>query len=211
MDITLYHMQRTRSFRPRWLLEELQLPYRLKMIDLFAGEGRCPEYLRINPLGALPAVEIDGQVMTESGAICHWLTDRFPEDKLAPAPDSPQRMQYERWMFFAPGTMEPPPFLTLLHGAILPEAERVPEILPWARRAYQPILAMLEQEMTGKDYLLGEHFSTADIMVGSTLTWQPELLEPFPNLQAYSRRLEDRPAYQRASEDPAARPQAAQA
>lgn len=202
MEITLYYMQGTRSLRPRWLLEELQLPYELALIDLFKGQGQSDEYQRINPLGALPSIIIDGRVMTESGAICHWLTDRFPDSGLAPAPDSPERMQYERWMYFAPGTLEPMLTVIFYHEAILPPEQRIPEILPWARQQLEPVLAMLEHELAGKAYLLGEGFSSADIMIGSALAWIRNDLQPYPQLMAYVERLQARPAYQRAIEEP---------
>ena len=201
MDITLYHTPRTRSLRPRWLLEEMQLPYELRTIDLFGGEGQTPEYRKIHPHGAVPAVEIDGEAMFESAAICHWLSDHFAEKKLAPAFTDPLRRRYEQWMFYVPGTLEPLPFTILLHGTILPEAQRVPDIVPWATRLYRSTLKVLEQELSDKPYLLGDSFSTADIMAASTLMWLPELLHDYPSLQAYTARLQQRDAYARACND----------
>ena len=198
MDITLYYTPATRAVRPRWLLEEMQLPYQLHPIDLFGGEGNNPEYLRINPHGAVPAAKIDGQVMLESGAICQWLTDRYPDKGLAPKQGSKARMSYEQWMYFTLGTLELPVWLTSLHGTILPEAQRVPAIVNWAAERNTPILEILNSELEGKDYLLGSQFSTADIMVGSTLLWQPDAVQKYPPLQAYTERLTDRAAYQRA-------------
>ena len=202
MDITLYYTHNTRSLRPRWLLEEMQLPYKLHLIDLFGGEGQSPDYLRINPHGAVPAAEIDGQVMLESGAICQWLTDSFPDKGMAPAHGSSERMQYEQWMYYTLGTLELPKWLTILHGAILPEDQRVPDIIGWADKRNLPLLKTLNTDLGGRDYLLGEQFSSADIMVGSTLLWQPEEVQKFPALQAYCERLQARPAYQRAATDP---------
>jgi len=202
MDITLYYTPATRAVRPRWLLEEMQLPYRLHPIDLFGGEADSPKYRRINALGAVPAAEIDGQVMLESGAICQWLTDCHPEKGLAPKHGCKERMQYEQWMYFTFGTLELPPWLTFLHSAILPEAQRVPAIVSWAATRNTPILEMLDSELEGKDYLLGDPFTTADIMVGSTLLWQPDTVQQYPALQAYTARLKNRAAYQRATKDP---------
>ncbi|MFQ5644452.1 MAG: glutathione S-transferase family protein [Thiogranum sp.] len=202
MDITLYYTPATRAIRPRWLLEEMQVPYRLHHIDLFGGEADSPEYRAINPLGVIPAAKIDGQVMLESGAICQWLTDRHPDRGLAPGPGSKERMRYEQWMYFTFGTLELPPWLTFLHSAILPEAQRVPAIVDWAAQRNIPILEMLNTELEGKDYLLGSRFTTADIMVGSTLLWQPDVVKQYPALQAYTERLKSRPAYQRATKDP---------
>ena len=198
MDINLYYTPKTRALRPRWLLEELQLDYTLKPIDLFGGEEQSAEYRRIHPHGHVPAIEIDGQVMIESGAICHWLTDRHADKGLAPAPDSPERMSYEQWMFYVPGTLEPPAFMMLLHGAILPAEERVADIVPWASNRYRDSLEMLDAHMQDRDYLLGASFSSADIMAGSTLMWFPDMLKTFPQLQAYTTRLQNREAFRKA-------------
>jgi len=197
MDIELFYTPHTRAARPRWLLEELEVPYRLHPVDLFAGE-RNPAH----PLGAVPSLRVDGMTLFESGAICHWLADRYPDRGLAPARDDPQRPGYEQWMFFTPGTLEPPGFDIVLHSSILPEAQRVPAIVPFAEKRYRRVLRMLSNELDHGGYLLGERFSAADIMVGSTLSWLPGLLVPFPSLRAYVDRLTTRPAWQRAQQAP---------
>lgn len=195
MEIELYYTPHTRSSRPRWLLEELDVPYQLRPVDLFGGE-RNP----LHPLGSVPAVSLDGEVLIESGAICHWLADHFPEKGLAPAINDPRRARYEQWMFFVPGTLEPPAFDILLHTQILPEKQRVEAIVPFATRGYQRVLRMLSRELDHDGYLLGKQFTCADIMLGTTLALLPELLEKHPPLLTYTRRVTARPAYQRAIE-----------
>ncbi len=195
MDIELYYTPHTRSTRPRWLLEELAQPYRIHPVELFAGESNP-----LHPLGSVPAVRIDGETLIESGAICHWLADCQPEKRLAPAMNEPMRARYEQWMFFVAATLEPPAFDILLHTQILPEKKRIAAIVPFATRRYQQILRMLAKELDHDGYLLGENFSCADIMLGTTLTWLPESLERHPSLTAYTQRVTARPAYQRAIE-----------
>ena len=95
-------------------------------------------------------------------------------------------------------------WLTFLHSSILPEAQRVPAIVNWAAERNTPILGILNSELEGKDYLLDSQFTTADIMVGSTLLWQPDVVKKYPALQAYTERLTGRAAYQRASSTPPA-------
>ncbi len=195
MDIELYYTPHTRSSRPRWLLEELAVPYRLQPVDLFGGE-RNP----LHPLGSVPAVSLDGETLFESGAICHWLADCFPEKGLAPSHIDPRRARYEQWMFFVPATLEHPAFEVLLHTQILPEKRRIEAIVPLATRGYQRVLRMLSRELDHDGYLLGEQFTCADILLGTTLTWLPELLEDHPLLLAYTQRVTARPAYRRAIE-----------
>lgn len=202
MTIKLYYTHGTRATRPRWMLEELGLDYTLVPIDLFSGEGQSPTYKKIHPLGYVPAIEIDGRVQIESGAICHWLADQYPEKGLAPGISSPDRMRYEQWMFFAPGTLEPPAWLVLLHGRVLPESKRIDAIVPWALQRYDGILAALNQEMTGRDYIATDQFTAADIMIGSILMWLPDSLKAYSSLSDYVACLKARQAWQRATVDP---------
>ena len=195
MDIELYYTPHTRSTRPRWLLEELGQAYRIHPVELLEGE-RNP----VHPLGSVPAVRIDGETLIESGAICHWLADCQPEKRLAPATNEPLRSHYEQWMFFVPATLEPPAFDILQHTQILPEKKRIAAIVPFATRSYKKILRMLAKELDHGGYLLGEQFSCADIMLGTTLTWLPDLLEHYASLSDYTQRVTARPAYQRAIE-----------
>jgi glutathione S-transferase len=193
MKIELFYTPRTRASRPRWLLEELELPYTLHPVDLMAGERNLT-----HPLGAVPSIRIEDSVLIESGAICHWLTDRFPDKGLAPALEDPLRIRYEQWMYFTPGTLEPPAFDILLHTYLLPEAQRVAAVVPFARHCYDRVLEVLSDELDHHGFLLGTEFSTADIMLATTLNWLPDLLEPYPVLQAYVTRATARPAWQRA-------------
>jgi glutathione S-transferase len=195
MQIELFYTPHTRSLRPRWLLEELEIPYTLHPVDLFGGE-RNPAH----PLGSVPAIRIDGETLFESGAMCHWLADRFPEKGLAPALDDGLRPAYEQWMFFAPGTLEPPAFEILLHARILPEKHRVSEIVGFAEKSYRRVLIMLAKQLDHDGFILGETFTCADIMIGSTLNWLPDMLEPYPALQAYVQRITSRDAYARATQ-----------
>lgn len=198
MELTLYDMPKTRAFRVRWILEELGLDYRLEAVDIFSPAAHSPAYRAIHPLGQVPALRIDDEVMFESGAIVHWLADTQPAQGLAPALDAPQRRHYEQWMYFAVASLEFAAWDILLHGTILPEEVAVKAIVPYATGRYQEALEVLEPLMRERDYLLDAHFSAADILVGHTLMWLPELLADTPALQTYTTRLRQRPAFRRA-------------
>ncbi|MGR9073759.1 MAG: glutathione S-transferase C-terminal domain-containing protein, partial [Gammaproteobacteria bacterium] len=116
---------------------------------------------------------------------------------LAPAINSTERAKYYQWMFYVPGTMEPPLFNILLHTMLLPEGQRIPAIVEPSRERFLKIANVLDHALKGKPYILGDRFSTADIMIATTLQWVPELMEGFAELEDYSRRLLDRPAYRR--------------
>ncbi len=201
MKIILYYMPQTRAGRVRWILEELGLPYELKNIDLFAGEGETPEYKKIQPHGRLPAIEIDGHVMFESCAICHWLTDQFPEKGLAPKLNSIARQQYEQWVFYLPAMMEPPMWENFLHSRLLPEDKRIPDVIPWNIARYQEIVHVLNDALAETEYLVDNKFSTADLLVGGALNNSKEYIEEFPTLLNYTQRLTERDAYKKSMAD----------
>ena len=195
MDIKLYYTPRTRAIRVRWLLEELSLPYQLIPVDLFHGEGNSDAYKTIHPLGCVPAIDIDGKVMIESGAICAWLTDQYPDKQLAPQANHALRRDYEQWMYFVPGTLEPPIWDYVLHKFLLPRKERIRTVVPWSLERYQKVLKLLNLELGNRHYIIGDDFSTADILAGSTLMWKIDELERYPNLSGYVKRLNKRNAY----------------
>ncbi len=121
MELTLYYQPGSRAQRVRWALEELGLKYRLEYIDLQKGEGKSRDYLAIHPLGQLPALRINDEVMIESGAIVQWLAETYPNGNLAPAHDSPQRREFLQWMYFSVTSLEWPAWEIVLHQKILPE------------------------------------------------------------------------------------------
>jgi len=201
MEMTLYYMPGSRAERVRWILEELDLDYRTAPIDLFKGEGQQAEYLAIHPLGQLPALVIDGEVMIESGAIVQWLAESVSGSKLAPAPDQRTRRDFDQWMYFAVTSLEDPAWEMMLHGRILPEEQAVRAIVPFAEKRYKKALDVLENAVKDQEYLVDGRFSAADIMVGYILAWFPEFLTSYPGLEAYLARLKLRPAYPHPSGD----------
>ena len=195
MELTLYYMPGTRSERVRWTLDELGLDYRIERIDLFKGEGNRADYRAIHPLGQLPALLVDGQAMFESGAIVQWLAESVPGSELAPATDQPARRAFDQWMYFAIASLEASAWEMMLHGKILPDKQAVKAIIPFAEQRYAKALNVLEQALRDQDYLVDGQFSAADIMIGYILAWFPEQLVPYPSLQKYLARLQQRPAY----------------
>ncbi len=195
----LYHYPNTRSVRPLWLLEELGISYDIQLINVFAGEGHTEDYLKLHPHGAVPVLEDEGTVIFEAGAICMYLTEKYADRNLAPKPDSDDRGRYFQWMFYVPATMEPPLWNIFLHTKGLPETKRIPEIIEYSRERFKKVAEILDHAVSDRPFLLGNQFNTPDIMVGTTLQWQPDLLENYPALQAYRKRLSQRPAYQKAN------------
>src|SRR5512136_3084764 len=166
----LFYVPKTRASRPRWVLEELGVPYDLVRLVPGPAGTRSPEHLARHPLGHVPVLEDRGQYIFESGAICMHLADLFPEKRLLPAPGSVERALAYQWVLFAMTEMEPP-LVALSAESKKPEAERSPAVAAEARAAFGKTTAALEQALQGRKFLLGDAFSVADVMVGATLAW----------------------------------------
>jgi glutathione S-transferase len=190
--------------RPRWLLEEVGAPYELVRLSLQAGDNKKPEFLKINPNGAVPAL-VDGDVkLFESAAICEYLADKFPEKRFAPPVGTAARGYYYQWIHFAMSAIEPPLLTIFLHTVMKPEAERIPEIVGPAREQLRAALTVLDHALGGRTVLVGNDLTAADVMVASTLAWAQMigLLDAgIPATAAYLGRLMGRPAFQRAMAD----------
>jgi len=199
--ITLYHSNQSRSVRPRWLLEEIGEPYELVRLDMTKGEHKTDAYRRIHPHGQVPAL-VDGDLtLLESAAICLHLADRFPDAKLAPPLGTPQRGRYYQWVAYTIGTLEPPILQVFANTVMLPEAQRSADAAAAGRTQFGAVAKVLSDALGTQPYLLGDAFSAADVMIGSTLAWASfmGLLDGVPTLAAYVERLSQRPAYQRSN------------
>ncbi|MEZ4450266.1 MAG: glutathione S-transferase family protein [Nannocystaceae bacterium] len=199
--ITLHASGReyTRDLRPRWLLHELDLPFTTRPVDIFRGVD--DGYRAVNPTGKVPFLEHGEVRIFESGAILVYLADRFGDFALAPRLDDPDRGAYLQWIFFTQTTLEPPAarvfgnrtFLRARPGA----AERAQE----AQVEAESRAKILEAAVGGRRFLVGDRFTAADVMLGSTLFWLAggDALSGLPALRAYYEGLAQRPAFQQAT------------
>lgn len=190
--ITFHHAAPSRGSIVLWMLEEVSAPYRIELLDLGRGDQKRPDYLALNPMGKVPAIVQRGTVVTEVAAICTWLAEQFPAAGLAVEPGSPGRAAYLRWLFFAPGCLEP-----AIVDRMLQRPPGPPRALGYGDLA--TTLAVVAQAVTPGPWLLGERFSTADVLIGSALRWGGMVgaVPERPELAAYLGRLAERPALQR--------------
>ncbi len=198
----LHHAPQTRSGRPRWLLEELGVPYEIVPVNITDPAFPGPDYLKLHPLGRVPVLEDDdGTVIFESAAICAHLADKHLDKGLAPPPGTPERARYFQWLFFATTELEVPciDIFESTLNALAPDAADAQKAGERARKDWNAAAAVLEAAIKGNEGLLGARFSAADVVIGSILVWGKfmGLLEGFPELQAYVKRLGARPANKR--------------
>jgi glutathione S-transferase len=187
--ITFFHSPNTRSSGARILLEELGAPYELHAINMKAGEQRKPAYLAVNPMGKVPTIRHRGALVTEQVAIFIYLADLFPQAKLAPALDDPQRGPYLRWLVYYGSCFEP---------AVVDRAmKREPGALAMVPYGdYDTMLNTLTGQLAKGPYLLGERISAADVLWGTALTWTTmfKLVPELPVIKDYIGRINARPA-----------------
>lgn len=200
--ITLYHCIDARSFRPLWMLEELGLPYELKVLP-FPPRVRDKSFLAINPLGTIPAF-IDGDIrMTESAAICQYLGARAAPTPLNVEPAEAGFAAYLNYLHFGEATLTFPQTLVLRYGRFEPEARRLPQVVEDYGKWFLARLRTLEPLLAARDYLCAQRFTAADISVGYALllAHQIELQDRIdPVILSYWERLSRRDGFKRAKQ-----------
>jgi glutathione S-transferase len=192
-EIVFHHNPMSRGRIVHFMLEEVGAPYRIELRSFEKREHKSPEYLAINPMGKIPAIEHRGTVVTEAAAICAYLADAFPEARLAPALDDPARGTYLRWLFFAAGCLEPALVDRMLDRAPAEHPGRV------GYGTFEQTIDVLEGALTPGPFLLGDRFSAADVYVGSEIGFglRSQSIEPRPVFVATMARLSERPAFKR--------------
>lgn len=190
----LYGFGPTRSLRALWGLKELDAEFEFEVVNLLAGEHQRPEFLRLNPAGKVPVL-VDGDlVIPESAAIVLYLAEKYPQRKLLPA-DLKVRAEVYRWVMFAMTELEQPLWRIARNTFVLPQDKRVPQDLPLAREDFAAMATVLEHHMEGRAFIVGDAITAADCVTAYLMDWANEqgLLEEKPNLQAYLKRMYDRP------------------
>lgn len=201
MSLTLYGVAASRAARPLWLLEELAVPYEHVKTHFMGGGSRAPRMLELNPNGRIPVL-VDGEIVVwESMAINLYLARRFG-GPLAAA-NLAEEAGVLRWSFWAMTECEKDALAILFHRFILPTEERKPALADAAEKALAARYAILENELDGRDYLLGERFTVADLNVASVLAWAagaPKLREEHPRVADWLKRCLGRPAQKKVME-----------
>jgi glutathione S-transferase len=184
-----------RAFRVRWALEEAGLPFNVRTLAL-GPEQRSPEHLARQPLGQAPAIEEDGLILFESGAIALYVAQK--SEKLLPS-DRIERERATAWVFAALNSVEI--WIQQLASLDFFHAKEgwTKEWRPQIEKMVRDRLGMLEKALDGKDYLEGR-FTVGDLMMADVLRIldHTDLLDTYPHLSVYKRRCEARPAFQRA-------------
>ena len=189
----LYYCPRTRSFSTLWLMEETGQPYERVLIEISAGAQKTPDYLAVNPMGKVPALQDGEATLGEAAAICAYVAERYPDARLAPPPGDPRRAKYLYWLFFGPSCIEPA--IVQIFTKI-----QVPTVSAAWGDATQ-VFDVIERALETGPWLLGDDFSAADVVIGSGLNFAVRVFKMVPMRPAFERYLDRcaaRPAFQRA-------------
>ena len=198
--IVVHHLNNSRSQRILWALEELALPYEIKRYQRDAQTNLAPPELKeVHPLGKSPVVTDGDRTLIESSAIIDYLIRRHGNGKLQPRPESPEYDQYQQWLHYAEGSAMLPLMLNLYIGRL---GEAGAPLHPRIESEIANHLGYLDQALKGKQYLVGDALTGADIQ----MSFVGEVAGVFgkraayPNLDAWIKRLHERPAYKKALE-----------
>jgi glutathione S-transferase len=194
--IKLYGVPASRAMRSLWMLEELAVPYENIKTNFATGETRQPDYLKVNPNGHIPALQDGDVTLWESLAINLYLARKYDKG-LWPKTVAGEGHAF-KWSIWAMTEAEEPVLTVLLHRMFLPENQRDKTKADDAARRFETPLKVLDGELAGRNYLLGNGFSVADLNVASVLCWAPMAgldMGKAGNVGAWMARCTARPAY----------------
>lgn len=193
--ITFYYNPMSRARITYWMLEEIQADFEIKLLKWESGDHKSPEYLKINPMGKVPAIVHGETVITENPAILTYLADLYPEAQMIPPVGDPARGTYYRWMFFAAACLEP----ALMDKSFPRVQPPAPSRLGYG--SYDDTVNTLEKAVSN-GFILGDRFSAADVFISSQIGWalMNKDIEPRPAFLRYQKHCTDRPGYRRFTE-----------
>lgn len=201
MKLTLHHLNNSRSIRILWLLEEAGLDYQLVRYQRDLVTHLAPPSLRaIHALGKSPVIEVDGKVISESGAIVEYLIHNYAPH-LAPAQNTLDYIDYLQWIHFAESSAMLPVLLKIFGDFEKKTGTQLNFLESYSDNEFEKVFRFLDTTLMSRDYICGDKLSGADIMLGfavSTALEQLNVENSFPNLSRYSMRLKYLASWQRA-------------
>ena len=201
MNITVHHLNNSKSQRVLWVLEELELPYDVKYYKRQATGMAAPELKQVHPLGKAPAVEVDGVVIAESAAASELIVRRYGKGKLAPPVESKDYPHYLEMLHYPEASAS----MVIVMAVFAPvyglgsDPNSKALIMSQAEQHLRYIESILEKN----PYLTGSEFTVPDTQITFILQMARDcgkIISDRPVILDYLKRMEDRPAYKRAIE-----------
>jgi glutathione S-transferase len=189
----LYWCKNTRAFRIAWLLEEAGMAYERVVIDIRDTAAKSdPAFRAVSPMGKVPALEDGAARLSDSGAICIYVADQYPQAKLGPPIGHPDRARFLQWVTFTNSVIEP------AMAEKFAKLEPRPTSFGWG--SFDLMLTGLRAGLAAGEWILGDRFCAADVLLGTSAFYLKQfgLIEDDPVLDDYAARCQRRPAWQRA-------------
>jgi glutathione S-transferase len=197
---TLYYSPGTASMAVHLALLETGAPYQLELVDFSRGQQRSAEYLRLNPLGRVPTLLIDGQPHLESGALLLMIADRHPEARLAPPSGSAQRLAWYQWIVYLSNALGAS-YRNWFYPSDLGASEHPAPVRAALQARIEAAWTLLEAQLSARGpYLLGADFSAADLQLIMYMRWSRNMPRPaleWPALRRFATLLRARASWQR--------------
>ena len=193
---TLYGSPSTAGTAIHWLLLELGVPFEVKLLDFDKGEHKDPGYLALNPDGVVPTLIVDGAPVTQMAGIATLLAERHPEAGFAPPPRSPERAQYLSWTLWLANSFQPN-FRAWFYPHEPAAGDAQDSVRAAARARIEAGLARLDAHLSDRNYLVGDRFTTVDLLATILCRWTRNMPNPatdWPDLKLYLDRIRQRPA-----------------
>ena len=207
--LKIYHSKQSRSMRVVWLCEEIGLPYEIETLAMFTPEMKTKGYLSVHPLGKVPAIDDDGFILWETGAIFEYLIAKYSDGALLPPRDSQAGALAAQWVGYGENPLTIIMGEIAAHGGPIPDDMKVPALVDRGRDIAAALVGVVERALgnngnaLGEGYILGQSFSAADIMLAFGLNIARHLgfvNEETPQVLDYCERTMSRPAALRASQ-----------
>ena len=192
MSLKFYTNPMSRGQIARWALHEAGADYDQVLLE-YDTTMKAEEYLKVNPMGKVPAIDHDGKIVTEGAAICAYLAEAFPDAGLAPTAD--ERADYFRWLFFAAGPLEAAITNRSMGFEVAKDRERMA-----GYGNYDQVVDVLDAKFQADAYVCGGRFTMADVYVGAQVVWGTQFgtLPERQSLLDYGKRVTDRDGYRAA-------------
>ncbi len=196
--ISLYGSPRSSAGRCVWTMEEAGVPYTIKDLDMKNKEHKSEAFLKINPMGKVPAM-IDGNVtLFESMAINFYIADNYKKELLGTSPL--ERGLALQWSFWATSELQPPTIEIFIQKVFMPEDKRDHTIIENNLKKLPMLLSVLNRSLEERKYLAGNQFTVGDINTASVVSICPMIgvdFTDYPHIKNWLNAIGDRPAFQR--------------
>ncbi len=194
---TLYYSPSAASFAVHWMLNELQAPHELVLVDFESKQQKSAEYMKLNPSGMVPTLTIDGEPRTECAALLMLLAERHPQAALAPAIGSSERVDYLQWMLFFANTVQPA-YRAWFYPHEPAGETNIDVVKAQAQPRIEGIWPRIDTHLSNRAYVAGEKLSAVDFLATMLLRWSRNMPKPateWRHIHDYVRRMRALPSY----------------